>query len=148
MKIKQLLASVTVLFALTNGVKAQTVISWTDLADVSFSTKYFASVDDYFLYPSFGSNISRFKGKEVTITGYFLNLDPNGTIYLLSKYPMANCFFCGGGGPETVLEIRFKEKVRFRTDQVIKVTGTLILNKDDINHCNYILDNASAILAK
>jgi len=128
-------------------VKAQEKVTWAQLADVSFTSKYFASVDDYFLAPTFGKNIVKYENKLISITGYFLNLDPSGSIYLLSKNPMASCFFCGGAGPESVLEIKFSNKANFKTDQVITVTGILRLNSDDINHCNYIIEKATAVLA-
>lgn len=43
--------------------------------------------------------------KKVSIRGYFLDLDPNGEWYILSKNPFATCFFCGKAGPETVLQL-------------------------------------------
>lgn len=123
-------------------VQAQKKITWKDLADVSFTSKYFESADDYFLAPDFGENVKELEGKEVSITGYFLNLSPSDDVYMLSQNPMASCFFCGGGGPETVLEIKFKDKPPFKTDEVVTITGKLKLNVDDINHCNYILTGA------
>ncbi len=124
---------------------AQEKLSWSDLADVSFNSKYFASVDDYFLAPTFGKRVLLYHNKLVTITGYFLNLDSSGDLLLLSKNPMSSCFFCGGAGPESVIEIRFSENTMFKTDQIITVTGILRLNSDDLDHCNYILTNATAV---
>ncbi|MBC9798636.1 hypothetical protein [Sinomicrobium weinanense] len=122
---------------------AQQEVTWQDLSDVSFESKYFKSSDDYFLVPDFGKSVKELEGEEISITGYFLSLSPEDGVYMLSQNPMASCFFCGGGGPESVLEIKFKEKPSFKTDEVVTITGKLKLNADDINHCNYILTGAS-----
>ncbi|MGS2763223.1 hypothetical protein [Sinomicrobium sp. M5D2P9] len=123
--------------------KAQEKVTWQDLADVTFTSKYFDTTDDYFLVPDFGKNVKELEGKQISITGYFLSLSPEDGIYMLSQNPMASCFFCGGGGPESVLEIKFQKKPSFKTDEVVTITGVLKLNAEDINHCNYILKEAS-----
>ena len=57
---------------------------------------------------------------------------------------MAACFFCGGAGPETIIEVYFKDTPPFKTDQGIEITGVLELNADDVAHCNYIIRNAKS----
>ncbi|MBS9463948.1 homoserine dehydrogenase [Flagellimonas sp. 389] len=59
---------------------------------------------------------------------------------------MASCFFCGAAGPETIIEVNFKEKPPFRTDQIVTVTGILELNRNNVDHCNYILKAATGQL--
>lgn len=59
---------------------------------------------------------------------------------------MASCFFCGGAGPETIIEVIFKKKPPFKTDQIVEITGILELNADDVDHCNYILKEATGKL--
>lgn len=124
---------------------AQEVVTWQDLAKVSFEEKFFPDFGEYFLYPNFSDEVHALEGKQITITGYFLNVDPRGKIFILSKGPMASCFFCGEGGPETAVELQFNEKPPFQTDDIISVTGTLKLNKDDVEHFNYILTDCEAI---
>lgn len=128
------------------GGLSQVLITWDDLARVEFEDKYFEDYDDYFSYPTFSSSVKALAGQEVKITGYFLDLDPNGEIFILSKGPMAACFFCGIGGPETAIEIQFASKPPFEEDDIITVTGQLKLNRDDINHFNYILTDCKAEL--
>ena len=71
-----------------------------------------------------------------------MELDDNKVI-ILSKFPYSQCFFCGGAGPESVAEIYFSSKrPRLKADQLITVTGLLKLNALDINHMNFILENA------
>ncbi|MBT0607373.1 hypothetical protein [Aequorivita echinoideorum] len=123
-------------------------ISWQHLADVSFTDKYFPSVDQLLLYPTFGQDVKKLEGKEITLSGYFLNISPEDDLYILSKNPMAACFFCGMAGPETTVELHFKKKPNFYTDDIITVTGTLSLNSKDVTHLNYILDNCTAVKAK
>jgi hypothetical protein len=127
---------------------SQTNVSWEDLAKIEYKEKYFSEYDETFLYPYFSEHLKKLNEKEISVKGYFLNIDPTSEIFILSKNPMASCFFCGVGGPETAVEIVFNKPPEFRTDDIITVTGTLILNKDDIEHFNYILENCSAIKTK
>lgn len=118
---------------------SQQKITWKDLAQVEFSEKFFPAYGESFLYPNFLPPIKNLEGKQVTITGYFLNIDPEGMLFILSKGPMASCFFCGVGGPETAVELKFNTKPNFKTDDIVAITGTLKLNADDVEHFNYIL---------
>lgn len=118
---------------------SQKKITWEDLAKVKFVDKYFPEFEQSFLYPNFSNEVKALEGKEVSITGYFLNLDPEGAVYILSKNPMASCFFCGVGGPETAVELNFKKNPPFKTDDIVTITGILQLNSDDVEHFNYIL---------
>lgn len=121
----------------------QQKITWKTLSNVSFAEEYFPEEDVYFLTPTFGTSLHKLKNSEIQIKGYFLNIDPSSGLYLVSENPMASCFFCGMAGPETIMEVRFTKKVSFKTDDIVTVTGTFKLNGDDINHCNYILENAT-----
>ena len=125
---------------------AQEELSWDDFADVTFEPEYNEEYDVHFLMPKFGEHIKSYGGKEVIITGYFLDISGSGDLFLVSKNPMASCFFCGAAGPETIVEVNFKDIPSFRTDQVVKVRGTLKINAKDVNHCNYILNEASGEL--
>lgn len=128
---------------------SQKPINWNDLAKVTFTEKYFEKNDEWLLHPKFSSSVKALAGQEITITGYFLDIAPPETkIFILSKNPMATCFFCGGGGPETTMELHFINKPNFKTDNIITVRGTLQLNKDDIEHFNYILNDCEGELKK
>ncbi|MEM7109295.1 MAG: DUF3299 domain-containing protein, partial [Bacteroidota bacterium] len=60
-----------------------------------------------------------------------------------SRYPYASCFFCGSGGPESIVELQLKpDHPKFKMDQRVTITGTLVLNYDDIYQCNYIMTDA------
>ena len=52
-------------------------------------------------------------------------------------------FFCGGAGPESVVDLRFKNKNRmYETDERLTFRGKLALNADDVYQMNYILEGA------
>lgn len=121
---------------------AQETLTWRDFADISFNPEYNKKYDVYLMMPTFGDQIKARSGKEVSIQGYFLDISGSGEVFLVSQNPMASCFFCGAAGPETVVEVNFKEKPSFRTDQIVVVTGVLQLNRDDWEHGNYILNEA------
>lgn len=126
---------------------AQKKITWEDLSKVRFEQRYFPEYDHYFLHPYFSKSVKDLEGKEVTITGYFLDIDSNNNMFVLSKGPMSSCFFCGVGGPETAIELNFPSKPSFKMDAIITVTGTLKLNDEDVRHFNYILTNVRGTLA-
>lgn len=128
---------------------SQTEIDWGTLSDVSFSDVYMDEVDEYFLYPHFGPNVRELEGKEIIIRGFVLAIDPTDNYYILSKGPFSSCFFCGVGGPETIIELEMKSKSKvFIMDEVVTMQGILKLNADDIYHCNYILQDASVYLGQ
>ena len=89
------------------------------------------------------------EGKELTIRGYFLDLGADSMWYMLSRFPFENCFFCTGVGPETVIElVDFKnEKSKFRTDDIVTVTGTLYLVKEEDEYF-YTLKNCTVKLTE
>ncbi|GAA3515168.1 hypothetical protein GCM10022393_31430 [Aquimarina addita] len=128
---------------------SQEKLTWNDLADVKFYNVYSAQYDDIFLKPKFGSTIKSYQGKRIQIKGYFLDFSiEEDEFYLISKNPKSSCFFCGAAGPESVVEVVFKQKPNFKMDQVIEVTGVLELNVEDVDHCNYILKDAVATLVQ
>ena len=72
---------------------SQTEITWWDLSRINYTEKYFPSYGEYFLYPEFSERMKSLEGKKVSITGFFLDIDPSGKLFILSKNPMASCFF-------------------------------------------------------
>ena len=127
---------------------SQHKITWKDLAKVTFTEKYFPKYKQSFLHPKFSSSVKALAGKLITIKGYFLNIDADSNIFILSKGPMASCFFCGIGGPETAIELIFKKTPTFKTDTIVAITGVLKLNQEDVEHFNYILTNCVATVLK
>ncbi|MFO0359706.1 MAG: hypothetical protein ACK50N_04340, partial [Flavobacteriales bacterium] len=81
-------------------------LTWKTLSDVTFKQIYMQELDSYFWKPSFGPGVKAYEGKEVYITGYVIPVDYDDNFYVVSRYPYANCYFCGGGGPESVVDLR------------------------------------------
>ena len=125
---------------------SQQDVTWHDLSKVTYTEKYFAAYDDFFLHPKFSTFVKALEGKLITVKGYFLNISSEDKLYILSKGPMSACFFCGQGGPETAVELQFKNRPNFKTDNIVAITGTLTLNKTDVEHLNYILKDCKGVL--
>lgn len=121
-------------------------ITWKRLSDVKFTRRLNKELSMYFLYPAFGPSVNALQGKDISIRGYMIPVDENDHIYVISAKPMAACFFCGGAGPESIIELQFrKKKQHFRTDEVRTVRGKLMLNTTDVDHLNYILRDAEVV---
>lgn len=124
-------------------VGAPAELSWRTLTDVEFKDVYVDELDAYYWKPTFGPTVKALEGKEVYITGYIIPVDYDEDFYVISRYPFANCFFCGGAGPESVVDLRFKGKTRrYETDERLTFKGVFALNANDIYQMNYILEGA------
>lgn len=131
------------MFSLVGTVsKAQGV--WKSLSEVSYKIS-----EDQFgeLYvPVFSDNIKKLEGKEVEADGYIIPFEgmfkPEHII--LSSLPLAECFFCGSGGPETVMEVMLTNPIKY-TSKRVKVRGKLTLNSKDPEKLMYILKDARLI---
>ena len=120
-------------------------ITWNDLKDVRFKKRFNKQENMFFLYPQFGEKVRALEDKEIEIRGYMIPVNPNENIYVLSANPMAACFFCGGSGPESIIQLKLKNPKRFATDEIWSVRGTLKLNTDNIDELNYILQATEVI---
>jgi hypothetical protein len=120
---------------------------WNEFAKTKFESKYYEKLGEYLFHPSFPSEIKAMAGKELTIEGYYVPFSPEeGSYIVISKFPMSQCYFCGGGGPESVLEVNFaRNPGKFQVDDLITVKGKLRLNTDDLDHLFFILDQATLV---
>ena len=118
-------------------------LTWEDLTDVDFKDVYVEELDAYYWKPIFGPSVKNLEGKKFYITGYVIPVDIDEAFYVLSRYPFANCFFCGGAGPETVVDLQFSNDPReYATDERLTFAGELKLNADDVYLMNYIIVGA------
>ncbi len=125
---------------------AQTKITWETLRDVQFTDKYSQDLDAYYYYPHFGVSVKALEGKELIIDGFMLVISRKNEAFVLSKNPYAQCFFCGNGGPESIIELDMKPGYPyFKMDQRVTIKGRLKLNQDNFYRCNYILEEAEVI---
>ena len=129
------------------NLNAQVAIDWVNLADVQFEER--PTPDSLLVYNHavFGNSLLDLAGEEVKITGYIIPMDPMGITYVLSRNPNATCFFCGGAGPETVLQLRMKAAgiKRYTTDDRLTFKGKLKLNEKDIDSLTYELLEAEEL---
>lgn len=123
---------------------AQKTDSWNEFAKTKFEPKYYEKLGEYLFYPTFTAELKALVGKEITLQGFFVPFAPeDGDYIIISKYPMSQCFFCGGSGPESIAEVNFSKKQdKFQVDDLITVKGKLKLNTDDMDHVNFILTDA------
>lgn len=131
-----------------SGLSAQNaeLIDWKFLAQVEFKDQYFDDYEAWYLVPHFSEEVKQLNGKPVIITGYVIPLDVAQGKYALSAYPFSSCFFCGGAGPETVMNLEFEKKPpRFDTDDFVTFKGILQLNATDFDRFSYILKEAEKV---
>lgn len=96
--------------------------------------------------PQFSENLKNLSGRQVILRGYMYPLDigPKQKHFMLSYYPIASCFFCGGAGPESIVEVF--PNVPIRTSQMpIMLQGKLELNNQDPQKMFFVLSNAKII---
>ncbi|MEL6535038.1 MAG: hypothetical protein AAFQ98_06475 [Bacteroidota bacterium] len=122
---------------------AQTDNPWRDLADVQVLTRQGEDSPFPVQYPVFGSLALALDGKTITIKGYMVPLEDmlGQNYFVLSSLPFNLCYFCGGAGPETVMEVFTRKEMEFDSD-MITIQGILRLNPDDPNRLMYFLEDA------
>lgn len=137
--------STLILLALVSVSFTQTVPSvWRDLSDVTYKIGQDEFGELYI--PVFSDKIKKLEGKEVEADGYIIPFEgmfkPEHII--LSSLPLAECFFCGSGGPETVMEVMLQDPIKY-TSKRVKVKGILTLNDKDPEKLMYILKDAKLL---
>lgn len=124
--------------SLAQEVKMKGAKLWKTLSDVSYDIQK----DEYgdVFVPVFGKDIKGVADQIVEIEGFIIPFDGmfKPTELILSSLPISECFFCGSGGPETVMEISMKEKIKYTTKRV-KIRGKLKLNADNPDKLMYLL---------
>lgn len=115
-------------------------LSWDLLKNVKTIEK------DLMLVPQFGSDLEALNGTEITLKGYMMPLDQAKTQknFILSANPVAGCYFCMPGGPETMVEVKAGKAIKFGYNP-ITVSGTLELLHEDPMGMFYRLTNARVV---
>lgn len=133
------------LWAICTVCVAQTNIQlWTTLQKVSWKHFYDENLGFDVSLPIFSDEVKALDGKKVLIKGFILPVDTDGNYMVLSALPMSQCFFCGGAGPETVMEIALA-KNRNLLNKEVTLKGILRLNKDDFLRLIYRLEDAEIV---
>ncbi len=114
---------------------------WPKLYDIQYEKAH----DDNGEYekPIFSAAVKSLAGKSVVLPGYMVpfNNGTKGTMFMLTSLPLNACFFCGVGGPESVVQVFLKKPITY-TEKPIEVKGTLLLNDRNPDQMMYILEQA------
>jgi hypothetical protein len=144
---KLTLIAATLILIATTTVAQQNFNAWDIFAKTKFEPKYNEKIGEYVFYPKFTDQVKSLEGKEITIEGFYVPFAPEeGNYIILSKFPMSQCYFCGGGGPESITEVTLKQGVgRFQVDDLVTVKGKLKLNIEDVDHLNFLIVDAVVV---
>ena len=133
---------------LTASATAQSAAAstWQDLAKVTYEKKYDELLGFKVDVPVFADGVKEMAGKTIEISGYIVPVEgyKSHNEFVFSAYPYNMCFFCGGAGPETVMEVTASEPVKYSTSR-ITLRGTLNLNDSNINQLMYLLTDAELV---
>ncbi|MCB0641237.1 MAG: hypothetical protein KDC44_06335 [Phaeodactylibacter sp.] len=138
------LSGLMLLLAVQEG-QAQDHI-WRTLSKITYKKQYDEMVGFDVSVPVFSADVQALAGQEVTVRGYIIPTEgyESQTNFVFSAFPYNMCFFCGGAGPETVMEVYAEDGIEF-TAQAIRIRGTLRLNDSDINRLMYALEGAELV---
>lgn len=134
------------ILAFAHSAEAQSKNLWTTLGKVTFKKQYDEMLGFKVDVPVFGEEVRALNGKMVEIKGYIIPVEgyKNQKEFVFSAFPYSMCFFCGGAGPETVMEVYSKEPIKYTAEAII-IRGKLELNDSDVNRLMYILNSAELI---
>jgi hypothetical protein len=124
-----------------NTYKGFPSLIWPKLYEIQF-TKASDKLGEY-EKPVFSAAAKSLNGKVVSLPGYIVPFEGGmkNNHLMLSSLPLNACFFCGVGGPETVIEVYLRKEISY-TEKPVEIQGTLKLNDKDPDKMIYILENA------
>ncbi len=120
--------------------------TWKTLSKITYRKQFDELMGFKVDVPVFSDDVKALEGKEVVVKGYIIPTEgyKSHTEFVFSAFPYNMCFFCGGAGPETVMEVEAKKPIKF-TAEAVSIKGILELNDDDINRLIYILKDAESL---
>lgn len=119
---------------------------WQVFEKVEFESRFVDSENASFYFPVFSDKLLQLEGEKVLIKGYYLPVDMSAEGIVISRYPMATCFFCGEAGPESVVMVYPEQApAGLQMDQEVTFEGVLELNKDDVYSLSFILRKAKRL---
>ncbi len=119
---------------------------WKTLSKITYKKEYNEEMGFKVDVPVFSAEVQALEGKEVTVRGYIIPVEgyKGHKEFIFSAYPYNMCFFCGGAGPETVMEVFALESIEY-TAEPITIKGKLFLNATDINRLIYSLTDVRRV---
>lgn len=133
----------------SNGLLAQTATTgslWKTLAKITYKKEYDEFLGFKIDKPVFSEEIKALNGKEVTVKGFIIPVEgyKSHKEFILSAFPYSMCFFCGGAGPESVMEVKSLDAIEYSAEAIV-IKGKLKLNTDDVNQLMYSLTDARLV---
>lgn len=125
-----------------NLINAQNQSAWELFERVKFEDVF---VDIYGVsmpWPVFTAEDRAWEGKEVIIAGYIIPTAEAAGFdgLIISKFPYAQCFFCGEAGIESIALLQPKGKMPdFDLNKAYVFRGKIKYNDDDFENLNFII---------
>lgn len=116
---------------------------WKILSKVKYTSKLDAESGEIIRQPFFSKAITKLEDETIVLKGYIIPAELSSGIMTLSAFPYSSCFFCGGAGPESVIEVAAATPIIYRMDKPVHLQGKLRLNRTDPLRLMYILDEAT-----
>ena len=119
---------------------------WKTLAKITYKKEYDEFLGFKIDKPVFSDEIKALDGKEVTVKGFIIPTDgyKSHKEFVFSAFPYSSCFFCGGAGPESVMEVVTTEPITYVAESIV-LKGKLKLNSSDVNKLMYALTDARQV---
>jgi hypothetical protein len=119
---------------------------WKTLGKITYKKQYDEMLGFKVDVPVFSKELQDLEGKTITLKGYIIPVEgyKSHKEFIFSAYPYNMCFFCGGAGPETVVEVKSKSPISFTADP-ITIKGKLSLNATDVNKLMYSLSDVEKV---
>lgn len=121
---------------------------WKTLEKVTYKKHFDKGLGMHVNKPVFSKATKALEGKEITVKGYIIPLEgyQGQSYFVFSKFPYSMCFFCGGAGPETVMEVETKKGKDIKyTSKQITIKGKLKLNDKNVDRLMFILNDAELV---
>ncbi len=114
---------------------------WPKLYDIRFEKVK----DEFGEYekPLFSQAAKSMEGKIISLPGYMIPFENGlkGSSFMLSSLPINACFFCGVGGPQSVVAVSLKHAITY-TEKPIEIKGILRLNNKNPDLMIYQIEQA------
>lgn len=122
-----------------SGIKDQT---WQKLFNIQY--EILKDYDEFgdLTVPVFSDEVQQLAGNRISLTGYIFPFESalNSSHLMFTALPVNACFFCGVGGPESVVEVFMNQEVTYVQGK-ITISGILELNDSNPEQMMYILSS-------
>ena len=119
---------------------------WKTLTKITYKKEYDEFLGFKIDRPVFSEEIKALDGKEVTVKGFIIPVEgyKGHKEFIFSAFPYSMCFFCGGAGPESVMEVQAIEAINYVAESIV-LKGKLHLNSEDVNKLMFSLSEARLV---